>query len=461
MRRWAVGTFAAAWFGVTAAGCSNAARQPQDAAGESVTADSAAAASAPSAAPAPLPPVALPPVGALAESVQRQLRDAYATLAATLTNPTATPLDRARHYGSLGHLLLAATYFDDAVLCYRHAERLDPAEVRWAYYRAHAHVKAGDRTSAAAAFEHVTGQRPDYLPAVIWLADMYLDTGRADRAQATYARALALRPDAAVAVFGAGRAALARGAHEEAIAHLEAALRLDPQATAVRYPLAMAYRAVGNRDRATALLRERGSRPPALDDPWLVEGEVTLDSAVSHEGLGMQALRNQDWRGAVDAFRRALDLSPADPSLRYWLATALLVSGDTGTAEREFRTVVRMQPSFARAHFSLGVIHERRRQLAEARRAFAAAVAHAPNLPEAHLRLADTERALGNQAAAVPQYEAAVALDPGLADAWIGGAQTLIALGRRDAARDWLQRARRVHPDRQELAALAGAERPR
>ena len=46
-------------------------------------------------------------------------------------------------------------------------------------------------------------------------------------------------------------------------------------------------------------------------------------------------------------------------------------------------------------------------------------------------------------------------LDPGLADAWIGGAQTLMTLGRRDAARDWIQRARRVHPDRRELAELA------
>jgi tetratricopeptide (TPR) repeat protein len=217
----------------------------------------------------------------------------------------------------------------------------------------------------------------------------------------------------------------------------------------------MAYRATGDRARATSLVQRRGSRPPALDDPLLSPSEVLLESAVTHEGLGMQALRNQRWDDAVGSFRKALALAPGDASLRYWLATALLMSGDAAGAEREFRTVVRAQPDYARAHFSLGVLHERRGELAGAQREFEETVRYAPNLPEGHLRLAETLRTAGNPAAAVPHYQAAITLDPGLADAWIGGAQALIGLGRGDTARDWLGRARRVHPDRRELADLA------
>ena len=289
-------------------------------------------------------PIVLPDLNALAESVQRQLRAEHAALAAAWPARHRPKRERAQRYGELGHLLLAATFFDEALLCYRHAEAQQPEDVRWPYYRAHAHVRAGDRASAATAFERALVVRPDYVPAMVWLADMYLDTGRIEAAQATYARALTTLPDSATAHFGAGRAALARGAYDEAIAHLEQALRLDPQASAIHYPLAMAYRATGNRDRAASLLQRRGSRPPMLDDPLLSAAEVTLDSAVSHEGLGMQALRESGLARAIESFRTALALSPGDVSLRYWLATALLVSGDAAAAEREFRAVVRTQP---------------------------------------------------------------------------------------------------------------------
>lgn len=449
---------------LTGVGCSNAVDAPRPSAPPATSgsaAEVAAGSSPASVATTELAPVRLPDLTPLAGSVQRQLRDQHAALLSAIDSPATPATERARLYGTLGHLLLAATFFDEALLCYRHAEGADPSDVRWVYYSAHAYVKAGDRANAATAFERVLARRPDYVPAMIWLADMYLDTGRADRAQATYARALTMQPDSAAAHFGAGRAALARGDHKDAITHLEQALRVDPQASAIHYPLAMAYRATGDRARATALVQRRGSRPPALDDPLLNAADVTLESAVSHEGLGMQALRNQDWRQAVESFRTALALAPGDVSLRYWLATALLVSGDAAGAEREFRSVVRAQPDFARAHFSLGVIHERRREFADARREFEATVQHAPSLPEGRLRLGDTLRTLGQQTAALPHYEAAVALDPGLADAWIGGAQALIALGRGNAASDWLLRARRVHPDRAELADLAQQLAPR
>lgn len=398
--------------------------------------------------------VTLPDLGALAEPVQRQLRAAFESLTAARDNASTPKTQLASRYGQLGHLLVAATFFDEAVLCYRHAEANEPAEMRWPYFRAHAHVKAGDRASAASAFERALSLAPDYVPALVWLADMYLDTGRAAEAQATFARALALQPDSAAAEFGVGRAALARGAHAEAVTHLERALAIDPQASAVRYPLAMAYRAAGDRARAETMLTSRGSRAPGLDDPVLAESEVTLDSTVSLEGQGIQALRNQDWKGAAELFRRGLALSPDDPSLRYWLGTALFVAGDVDSAEREFDAVVRTHPDFARAHFSLGVVYERRRRPADALRAFETAVRYAPNLPEAHLRVAETRRAMGRAADSVSEYEEAVRLDPGLADAWIGGAQALIGLGRTDQAREWIGRARRVHPNRSELATL-------
>jgi len=216
----------------------------------------------------------------------------------------------------------------------------------------------------------------------------------------------------------------------------------------------VAYRALGERDKAEATLKQRGVSPPALPDPVLQESEVVLESAVSYEDRGNQALGSQQWAAAADAFRKGLEIAPRDTSLRYWLGTALYVSGDTAGAEREFQSVAREAPAFARAHFSLGAIYEARGQHAAARSEFSAAVQDDPNMAEARIRLAGTERELGRLNEAFAQYEAAVQLDPRLAEAWIGGAQTLMDLKENDRARQWLGQATRVHPGRRELVEL-------
>lgn len=398
--------------------------------------------------------VVLPDLSSVAAPVRQQIVKAHAALTAALGNTSSPAADRAQRYGELGSVLMAATFFDEAVLCYRHAEVLAPGDPTWPYFRGHASLKKGDREGAARSFERTRALDSHYVPAFVWLGDTYLDLGRTSDAQAAFASALALQPDSAAVLFGAGRAALARQAYAEAVQFLERALQVDPHATVINYPLAMAYRGSGQREKADALLQKRGNAAPDLSDPLLQQADVVLESAVSYEGIGMQALRRQDWSGAVQAFKRGLEVAPDDPSLRYWMATAMIASGDAAGAEREFREVVRRQPQFANAHFSLGAILDRRGDKAAALGEYQAAVKAAPNMPEARLRLADTLRAQGQHASAVAQYEEAVKLDPKMADAWIGGARALIAAGRTADARAWLERARRIHPERRELAEL-------
>jgi tetratricopeptide (TPR) repeat protein len=409
--------------------------------------------------PGSLAEVMLPDLASVAAPVQQQIRGANDALTRSLTDASSSAPARAQRYGELGNLLLAATFFDEAILCYKHAEALQPGDARWSYLRAHASLKKGDRSAAAQALERTLSLQPDYVPALIWLGDTYLDLGQVDEAQAAYSRALTRQPDSAPALFGAGRAALARRSYDEAVRHFEQALRIDPRATVIHYPLAMAYRGSGQREKADAVLLRRGTTAPDLPDPLLQQAEVVLDSGVAHEALGMQALRRQDWAGAIQAFKRGLELAPDDASLRYWMATAMIASGDASGAEREFRAVTRANPDFANAHFSLGAVLDRQGRKAEALREYQAAVKAAPTMPDARLRLADTLRTQGQLANAVAQYEEVVRLDPTRAEGWIGGAQALIALGRKDDARQWLARARRIHPDRADLAQLEAQTR--
>ena len=401
-----------------------------------------------------LPPVALPDLSSLAESVQRQVRGGYVVLTQKLGNKSTTRAELAAAHGELGRLLMASKFTDEAASCYLHAETLDSGDMRWPYYLGHAYLRKGDRVRAAAAFERASKLRPTDLNALVWLGETYLDDGRPDAAQPIFQRALSLQPRSAAALFGAGRVALARQAYPEAAQYMERALVVDGRASAVHYPLAMAYRALGDREKAEAHLRQRGSAFPDLADPLMQQDDEILDSTVAYEARGIQALKMADWATAAAAFRKGLELEPGDASLRYWLGSTLFAAGDASGAEREFGAVVRRSPDFAKAHFSLGMIFDASGRHAAAIEQFRAAVKTDPNLPEARLRLAETLRATGQLQASLTQYEAAVKLDPGIAEAWIGGARSLTALGRNQKAYEWLAQARRVHPGRPELAEM-------
>lgn len=71
-------------------------------------------------------------------------------------------------------------------------------------------------------------------------------------------------------------------------------------------------------------------------------------------------LRLGDVAGAIDGYRRALELSPGDPNLRYLLARALRMSGDLEGAASILDALVFEQPRDANAWSLLGRVHYQR-----------------------------------------------------------------------------------------------------
>ena len=63
-------------------------------------------------------------------------------------------------------------------------------------------------------------------------------------------------------------------------------------------------RALGDREKAEAHLRQRGSAFPELIDPLMPQDQDVLNSAVAYEDRGVQALKAADWNAAA-AFRKS------------------------------------------------------------------------------------------------------------------------------------------------------------
>ena len=407
----------------------------------------------PASAAATLPPVSLPDLSSLAESVQEQVRERYASVVGS-TERGAPPSERGNAYGELGLVLMAAGYNDTAAACYLHAQALTPNIARWPYYLGHLYKTTGEAAKAVGAFERAFELGPTDLATVVWLGEMYLADGRTEMAERVFTHALSLEPGSAAALSGVGRAALAGQEYARAAEYLERALTVDPRALSLHNTIAGAYQRLGELDKAAAHLDQRGSGKPRLLDPLMQEYEQLLHTSTAYAVRGMRALEDGRLDAAAQAFRQGLELAPQDPALLHRLGTALLRAGDSSGAVTQFDEALRWSPESPEAHFGLGMVLNLDGRFSEAIERFSAAVTYRPDYLEARLALAEALRVTGRLQESLPHLKQLVALEPGLAQVWAVHAMTLVRLERYQEARDRLSEARHVHPDQPMLTDL-------
>ena len=396
-----------------------------------------------------------PAMAGVEMALQERIRASYAALTSA-QRAQASDADLGRVYGQVGKLLLAAELYDQAEPHLLNAAALDPGELAWPYFLAHAYRLTFRSDKAIARFEDVLRLKPDHVPALVWLGTMHVDNGRADLAEPLLTKAVSLEPRSAAALFELGKAALSAGDSARAVTHLEAALAADPGADGVHYALAMAYRARGDEQRATAHVRLWKDERLYPADPLMAEITDLLKTAVVFEIRGTQAMDDRKWTEAAALFREGLTVAPRDATLHQNLGTALYLAGDARAAEAEFEEAIRLLPGYAKPLFSLGVLMEERGRDAEAIDRFSRAVTSEPTMVNARASLADALRRSGKLDAAITEYTEIVRIDPSASDARFGRAMALVRLRRFAEARSVLEDAIRVHPEQPGLAhALA------
>jgi tetratricopeptide (TPR) repeat protein len=392
--------------------------------------------------------VTMPEFSTMEASVRQQMETQFSRLKATVENRASTRGDLALAYGEMGKLVMAATLFDAAESCFRNAQTLAPDDRRWPYYLGHIYRAKGPAEKSVASFERARQLAPDDMATTIWLGEAYLSTGNAETADQLFTRAITLQPAVAAAKFGAGRAALAKREYRRAVDQLNEALALEPKATGIHYPLAMAYRGLGDVAQSEAHLAQQGQLDPRPVDPLMQEIDGLLESPQAYNVRGGAELEAGHWAAAAEQFRRGLELTPNEPSLRHRFGIALYQMGDQQGAARQFEEVLRATPDYARAHFSLGVLLNDARQYPEAIDHFRAALKSDPRYVEARVQLAGTLARSGRPGEAIEQYADALRADPTNVDAAFGRAMAFVRLRRYRDARDALADGMKNHPDR-------------
>ncbi len=168
--------------------------------------------------------------------------------------------------------------------------------------------------------------------------------------------------------------------------------------------------------------------------------------AGAHNNLGIELMNRGDLDGAVQHFEKASTLWSNYPEAFYHLGVAHQRRGDWGAAERAFRSAVLSRPAYPAAHNALGITLGQQERLDEAADAFRETLKYAPDYPDAHINLCRVLRMKGRLAEAEEHGMQALRVDPDSAEAHYQVALLRMEGKRMEDARSHLESAVRLNP---------------
>lgn len=352
-----------------------------------------------------------------------------------------------RLYHGLQLLQPEALYLlENALACYREAQRIDPGAWRWPYLEAFALDARGDLEPAARRYRAALESMPNRVTVLLRLAEVEHRLGRSAAAEALWREVLVLDPDQPAAHYGLGRIALDGGDAAAAAGALERALELAPAAGRVHHALALARRDLGDRERAGFHLERANEIPAPIDDP-LVQGLALLPSG-SRATLqrGLLAVQAGALDDAVQLLERATEEDPANLAAHRNLALALIDAGRPDQAIAALQALARLDPADAWTRLELGRLFAARGRFDLSLAHLERAVELAPRHKQARVELGLALARGGRPREALPQFEAALDIDPFSTEIHNHQAVVLAAMGRPDEGARLLRQRLAVAP---------------
>jgi tetratricopeptide (TPR) repeat protein len=245
--------------------------------------------------------------------------------------------------------------------------------------------QAEDLAAAAAEYERFLTLHPGSIVARSNLGVVLVRLGRYEDAIAHYRRAVALDGDNVQVRLNLALAFYKAALFSDAVDQLAAVLARQPghlQATLLK---ADCHLTLGEPAKTIELLRPLGPAPPhdraiayllgmayaetrQLDDAKLQLDRILRDgdSAEAHLMLGLALRAGNDFPGAREEFRKAVELNGTLPLAHSLYGQTLLATGDRDAARREFDLELRQNPNEFESNLSLGMLLREEGSYAEA-----------------------------------------------------------------------------------------------
>ena len=195
-------------------------------------------------------------------------------------------------------------------------------------------------------------RRPQYAEAYRTQGLIYAALRDEARALHAFGEAVRLNPKDGISRSGLGAAYMRAGRPADAVPHLERAVQLVPDDRSARYHLCHALRLTGRTAESARCIQELSTRLDAS-----LEADDLEAAAANNEGVALEA--NGDLAAALERYRTAVSLGPANTVFRRNLALALCRSGRWQEGIAELRAVLAADPDDQDATRALHVAIER------------------------------------------------------------------------------------------------------
>jgi tetratricopeptide (TPR) repeat protein len=245
-------------------------------------------------------------------------------------------------------------------------------------------IYRGDYSQAADLATRYLKQHPGNVPARVLLARAELAQGELLPAFRDLRKALAIEPRNIDALYYISFTARALGDQE-----YRRLFAMDPDSSRVHQLMAEAALSNHNPTQAEtefekALAANPKSSEVATELAELKRSQSKFDDAISYYnqaaqtaltydvayGLGACYTYKQDYRAAIEWFRKATSLSPRSASAHFALGNALFQSAQFDAAIPELKTALRFQPQMKQGYFLLGRAYSKLGRNREAAAAF-------------------------------------------------------------------------------------------
>jgi len=333
--------------------------------------------------------------------------------------------------GKLGMILHAHSLFDEAEVCYRRAQILDPKSFTWVYYLGLVQLGRGNTDEAASTFRQALRLNPDYLPAQIRLGECLRVSSNYEEAGKVYEAALLKDPASPHILYGLGRVYAARNDLSRAAQLFHKACEAYPDFGPAHYALAQAYQRLGRVDSAEEerkLYKKNESTFPRLDDSLLDEVRAMYRDYTDFMLTGEQFGGKGRLEEAAAAYEGALEINPQLPEAHARLIYIFGRLGQVAKAEEHFRTAINLAPNTAEAYFNYGSLVLNQGNPQKAEELFQKAVEINPRYAEAQNSLGYLFEGQGKQSEALAEFRRALESSPDFPQAHFNLGRILVKL---------------------------------
>jgi tetratricopeptide (TPR) repeat protein len=277
-------------------------------------------------------------------------------------------------------------------------------------------AKQKKSAEAVESFREALRLDPTYLPVRLKLAENLLAAGMMEDSWQIYSGILMEFPDSAEAHYGLGRISVFQGKLTAARQSLRRACELFPPYGAAHYALAQVDQKLGENadaEEQIKLYEQNMNVVPPVEDP-LRDALRALDrGAASHleRGLALDQVGRLD--DALAETERAAELDPTMVKAHINLIILYGRKGDFQKAEEHFQTAVRLNPNqFPDAYYNYGVLLVREGKLDGAEKAFRQVLEISPSYADAHNNLGNLLERQGKLQQAIAEYKEAIESKP-------------------------------------------------